>query len=108
MPEQQETTIVQAEIRSEETATDDVTMEAQPGTPDALIEARDEQADTADATVAAPTEPITLGPTIASSSQQVTLHELILNQPITLLIYLAPKTNSDISTGLQYFRFALL
>jgi len=44
-------------------------MEAQPGTPDAPIEARDEQADIADATVAAPTEPITLGPTIASSSQ---------------------------------------
>ena len=78
-------------------------MEAQPGTPDAPIEARDEQADIADATVAAPTEPITLGPTIASSSQQVTSHE-----PITLLIYLAPKTNSDISTGLQYFRFVLL
>ena len=83
-------------------------MEAQPETPDALIEVRDEQADIADATVAAPTEPITLRPTIASSSQQVTPHEPILNQPITLLIYLAPKTNSDISTGLQYFRFALL
>ena len=106
--QQQEATIVQAEIRIEETATDDVTMEARPGTPDAPIEARDEQADIADATVAAPTEPITLGPTIASSSQQVTSHEPILNQPITLLIYLAPKTNSDISTGLQYFRFALL
>ena len=83
IPEQQEPTIVQAEIRSEETAT-------------------------ADVAVVAPTEPITLGPTIASSSQQVTPHEPILNQPITLLIYLAPKTNSDISTGLQYFRFALL
>ena len=99
---------MQAEIRSEETATDDVTMEAQPRTPDAPIEARDEQADIADATVATPTEPITLGPTIAYSSQQVTSHEPIPNQPITLLIYLAPKTNSDISTGLQYFRFALL
>ena len=44
-------------------------MEAQPGNPDAPIEARDEQADIADAIVAAPTEPITLGPTIASSSQ---------------------------------------
>ena len=53
-------------------------MEAQPGTPDAPIEARDEQADIADAIVAAPTEPITLGPTIASSSQQVTSHEPIL------------------------------
>jgi hypothetical protein len=83
-------------------------MEAQPGTPDAPIEARDEQADTADATVTAPTEPITLGPTIAYSSQQVTSHEPILNQSITLLIYLAPKTNSDISTWLQYFRFVLL
>ena len=69
IPEQQEPTIVQAEIRSEETATDDVTMEAQPGTLDAPIETRDEQADIADATVAAPTEPITLGSTIASSSQ---------------------------------------
>ena len=83
-------------------------MEAQPGTPDALIETRDEQAEIADATVAAPTEPITLRSTITSSSQQVTPHEPILNQPITLLIYLAPKTNSDISTGLQYSRFALL
>ena len=54
-------------------------MEAQPGTPDAPIEVRDEQADIDDATVAAPTEPITLGPTIASSSQQVTPHEPILN-----------------------------
>ena len=83
-------------------------MEAQPGTPDAPIEACDEQADIVDATVAAPFEPITLVPTITSSSQQVTPHEPILNQPITLLIYLAPKTNSDISTGLQYFRFVLL
>ena len=83
-------------------------MEAQPGTPDALVEARDEQTDIADATVAAPTEPITLGPTITSSSQQVTSHEPILNQPITLLVYLAPKTNSDIFTGLQHFRFTLL
>ena len=99
---------MQAKICSEETATDDVTMEARPRTPDAPIEAHDEQADIADATIAAPTEPITLGPTIASSSQQVTSHEPILNQPITLLIYLAPKTNSDISTGLRYFRFALL
>ena len=65
-------------------------MEARLGTPDAPIEACDEQADTADATVAAPIEPITLGPTIASSSQQVTLHEPILNQPITLLMHLAP------------------
>ena len=83
-------------------------MEAQPRTPEAPIETRDEQADIADATVAASTEPITLGLTIASSSQQVTSHEPILNQPITLLIYLAPKTNSDIPTELQHFRFALL
>ena len=71
--EQQETTIVQAEIRNEETATDDVTMEAQPGTPDAPIEACDEQANIVDATVATPIEPIKLGLTIASLSQQVTL-----------------------------------
>ena len=44
-------------------------MEAHPGTPDAPIEARDEQADIVDATVAAPIEPITLGSTIASPSQ---------------------------------------
>ena len=48
-------------------------MEAQPKTPEALIEMRDDKADTADTTVAAPIEPITLGSTIASSSQQVTL-----------------------------------
>ena len=83
-------------------------MEAQPKTPEAPIETRDEQADIADATAAAPIEPITLGSTIASSLQQVTSHEPILNQPMTLLICLAPKTNSDIFTGLQYFRFALL
>ena len=75
-------------------------MEAQPGTPDALIEARGEQADIADATVAAPIEPITLGSTIASSSQQVTSHESLLNQPITTLMHFAPETNSDIFTGL--------
>ena len=97
MPEQQETTIVQAEIRSEETATDDVTMEAQPRTPEAP---RDEPAVITDATAAAPIEPITLGSTIASSLQQVTSHEPILNQPMTLLICLAPKTNSNIFTGL--------
>ena len=48
-------------------------MEAQPRTPEAPIETRDEQADIADATVAAPIELITLGSTIASSLQQVTL-----------------------------------
>ena len=53
-------------------------MEAQPKTPEALIEMRDDQADIADTTVAAPIEPITLGSTIASSSQQVTSHEPIL------------------------------
>ena len=56
-------------------------MEVQPGTPDAPMEVRDEQADIADAPIVAsnPTEPITPGPTIASSSEQVTLHEPILN-----------------------------
>ena len=53
-------------------------MEAQPRTPEALIETRDEQANTADATAATPIEPITLGSTIASSSQHVTSHEPIL------------------------------
>ena len=85
-------------------------MEAQPGTPDAPMEVRDEQADIADAPVVAsnPTEPITPGPTIACSSEQVTLHEPILNQPIVPLMHLVPKTNSSISTWLQYFSFALL
>ena len=85
-------------------------MEVQPGTPDAPMEVRDEQTDISDALVISsnPTEPITPGPTIASSSEQVTLHEPILNQPIVALMHLVPKTNSTISTGLQYFRFALL
>ena len=44
-------------------------MEVQPGTPDAPMEVHDEQDDIADAPIAAsnPTEPITPGPTIASS-----------------------------------------
>ena len=85
-------------------------MEAQPGTPDAPMEVRDEQADIADAPIAAsnPTESITPRPTIASSSEQVTLYEPILNQPITPLMHLFLKTNSNISTGLQHFRLALL
>ena len=77
--QQQEATIVQAKIRSEETAIDDVTMEAQPRTPEAPIETCDEQVVITDATVAAPTESIVLGSTIASSLQQVTSHEPILN-----------------------------
>ena len=74
------------------------------------MEVRDEQADITGALVVDPnpTGPVALGPTIASSSEQVTLHEPILNQPITPLMHLVPKTNSNISTGLQYFRFALL
>jgi len=40
--EQRESTIVSAEIRSEGTATADVPMEVQPGTPDAPMEVRDE------------------------------------------------------------------
>ena len=68
-------------------------MEAQLGTPDAPMEVRDEQADIADAPIVAsnPTERIAPGPTIASSSEQVTLHEPILNQPITPLMHLVPK-----------------
>ena len=56
-------------------------MEAQLGTPDAPMEVLDEQADIADAPIVAsnPTEPITPGPTIASFSEHVTLHEPILN-----------------------------
>ena len=71
------------------------------------MELRDEQADITDALVVAsnPTGPIALGPTIASSSEQVTLqepilNEPILNQPITPLMHFVPKTNSNISTGL--------
>ena len=46
-------------------------MEVQPGIPDAPMEVHDEQADIADAPVAAsnPTEMITPGLTIASSSE---------------------------------------
>ena len=65
-------------------------MEAQPRTPEAPIETRDDQADIANTTVAAPIEPITLGSTIASLSQQVTLQEPLLNQPITPLMHFAP------------------
>ena len=77
-------------------------MEVQPETPDALMEVRDEQTDIADAPIVASnlTKPIAPGPTIASSSEQVTLHEPILNQPISPLMHLVPKTNSNISTGL--------
>ena len=68
-------------------------MEVQLGTPDAPMEVRDEQANIADTPVLAsnPTESITPGPTIATSSDQVTLHEPILNQPITPLMHLVPK-----------------
>jgi len=74
------------------------------------MELRDEQADITDALVIAsnPTGLTALRPTIASSSEQVTLQEPILNQLITPLMHFVPKTNSNISTGLQYFRFSLL
>ena len=74
-------------------------MEAQPRTPEAPIETRDEQADIADATAAAPIEPITLGSTIASSSQQVTLQGPLLNQPITPLMHFAPTLTPIFSKG---------
>ena len=66
------------------------------------MEVRDEQADITDALVVAsnPTGPTALGPNIASSSEQVTLQEPFLNQPITPLMDFVPKTNSNISTGL--------
>ena len=76
-----------------------MTLEAQPRTPEAPIETRDEQADIADATVAAPTEPITLGSTIASSQQQVALQEPLLNQPITPLMHFAPTLTPIFSQG---------
>ena len=77
-------------------------MEVQLRTLDAPMEVRDEQADITDALVVAsnPTGPTALGPTIASSSEQVTLQEPFLNQPITPLMDFVPKTNSNISTGL--------
>ena len=57
------------------------------------MEAREEQADTTNALVVASnsTGTIALGPTITSFSEQVTLQEPILNQPITPLMHLAPK-----------------
>ena len=66
------------------------------------MEVRDDQDDITEALVVAsnPTGSIALGPTIASSSEQVTLQEPILNQPITPLMHFFPKTNSNISTGL--------
>jgi len=74
-------------------------MEAQPRTPEAPIETCDEQADIANATVAAPIEPITLGSTIASSLQQVTLQEPLLNQPITPLMHFGPTLTPIFSQG---------
>ena len=74
-------------------------MEVQPRTPEAPIETRDEQADIADATAAAPLEPITLGSTITSSLQQVTLQEPLLNQPITPLKHFDPTQTSIFSQG---------
>ena len=71
-------------------------MEAQPRTPEAP---RDEQAVITDATAAAPIEPITLGSTIASSLQQVTLQEPLLNQPITSLMHFAPILTPIFSQG---------
>ena len=57
------------------------------------MEAREEQADTTNALVVASnsTGTIALGPTITSFSEQVTLQEPILNQPITPLMYFALK-----------------
>ena len=74
-------------------------MEAQPKTPEAPIEMRDEQADTADATAAIPIKPITLRSTIASSSQQVTLQEPFLDQPITPLMHFTPILTPIFSQG---------
>ena len=66
------------------------------------METRDEQANIANTLVVASnsTEMIALGPTITSFSEQVTLQKPILNQPITPLMHFAPKTNSNIFTGL--------
>ena len=77
--EQQETTIVPANTYGEGTTTADVLMEAhtgQTGTPEAPTEIREERDDTTDPPVVTsnPIEPIAPGPTIASSSEQVTLH----------------------------------
>ena len=46
-----------------------------------------------------PIEPITLGSTIASSLQQVTLQEPLLNQTITPLMHFAPTLTPTFSQG---------
>jgi len=65
------------------------------------VETRDEQANIANALVIASksTGTIALGPTITSFSEQVTLQEPILNQPITPLMHFAPKLTPIFSQG---------
>ena len=65
------------------------------------METRDKQANIANALVVASnsTETIALGPTITSFSEQVTLQEPILNQPITPLMHFAPKLTPIFSQG---------
>ena len=64
------------------------------------MEMRDKQANITDVLVVASnqTGPVAFGPTIASSSEQVSLREPILNQPTAPLMHLALTPN--MSTGL--------
>ena len=66
------------------------------------MEANEEQADTADAldVNTSSNRTIALEPPNASSSEQVTLQEPILNQPIVPLMHLAPKLTPNISIGI--------
>ena len=70
--------------------------------PNVLIDASEGQADTVnvldDDTSSIRT--IALEPPNTSSSEQVTLQEPILNQPIVPLMHLAPKLTPNISIGL--------
>ena len=62
---------------------------------------RDEQANIANALVVTSnsTETITLGPTITSFTEQVTLQKPILNQPITPLMHFVLKLTPIFSQG---------
>ena len=106
--EQQEATIIPADSRGKGITTADVPPEAQTeqgGSLKALTEVPVRWADTADApvTTSNPTRPIAPGSTIASSSEQVSVYEPIMNQPITQLNGLAPKLTP---TSLQNFNIS--
>ena len=66
------------------------------------MEAHKEQAETTNALFVPSnsTGTIAFGPTLTSSSEQVTLQEPILNQSIVPLMHLAPKLTPNISIGI--------